>query len=520
MAGLDIDVPAAGEDSGLPPEPAATGKKKAMPTQNGLNEWVSSPQFAADREKQIQDYYDQQLARIQAKQNSVGEKWGLSDIRASYGAPTAEAQNQRMKLRQEELAGDRAREKEAFEGMSNLSQMKQAVQTRKAFNEYMEQKDYYASLSEKAKSPQEKAKYEEAALAFDKKARFLDPQSYAAFSEQDMARNKVLGADSSYVKVGPTGKTSLLAQTGPKTSDLIANANLGAQYGINVLGNRGATLGGGAPATSGMPGGGGAGNAGAPSATYAAPPPPKPGSTVSPAVAPPSATQVPSNNVLIDAGTFAQKPPEIYRGPSTYDTAPIKKRLEMDADKDKEYGGVNRSIGHFDQMDVIINRLLNNQAGLKSATGFGNSTASFRGEDTRQADSDLETLRGLISVEALQQFKQESGGVGSMTEKEWPRFEALRGNLSSNQKASEIIKTLQDIQKDLSTSKVNMVNAYARKFGRHPEGEAALVQKPFSIPKELAEQIPVGKEQSIENPKTRQTIVVVRDKDGNIRRVR
>ena len=499
MAGLDIDVPAAGQDTGLPPAQAATpAKKKTVPNPNGLNEWVSSPQFAADREKQIQDYYDQQLARIQAKQNSLSERWGLSDIRASYGAPSAEAQNQRMQLRREEVAGDRAREKEVFEGKSNLAQMKQAVQTRRAFNDYLEKKDYYASLAQKATNPKEKEQYEQAALSFDKKAQFLDPQSYSAFAEEGRAGLKSVAPDSMLVNVNAIGKPSVVAQGGVKTSDLISATNTMHSTGVNPLAGRGgATVGGGAvgAAPSAVIGGGptagagAGGGGGAPAGASARPITSSPGAGGATA---PGAAPEPADSRLAALDNY--KPP----AKPVINQLPPAKREEMLIKQTPAFQKAQEQIGGYARMDKVISDILQNPEAMAIATGQTGFIEKFRNPKARNAALQLENLRELSSIEGLKKLRASGTAPGAITEAEWPKFESFFVNLKNAQSPAEMQRQLEAFRTKLTEEAANSRYGYEGDYGAD-----ARLDKSFDAFRKNAE----GRRPKTEIDKKKQTTV-------------
>ena len=129
-----------------------------------------------------------------------------------------------------------------------------------------------------------------------------------------------------------------------------------------------------------------------------------------------------------------------------------------------------------------IRNLLNNDEGLRAATGFGGELAS-KVPGTRAADAKaiMDKLANRSFVTGLNEMRAASptgAGVGAVTEKEGARFENLVASLAQAQTYGQYKSQLIDLDRYLSEVAVATKNAYEQDFGRNQTINSVFSQMP------------------------------------------
>jgi hypothetical protein len=166
-------------------------------------------------------------------------------------------------------------------------------------------------------------------------------------------------------------------------------------------------------------------------------------------------------------------------------------------------------------INETVDRLLQNQAGIKSATGFGGELQSRVGGTTAaNAKADLDRVKSSISLAAIAKMRAESktgGAVGSMTEKEWPRFESIYGSLDQAQTSDQIIKNLRELKGLTTETQESVIKKYDSIYGGGQE-----IRKTISAPRKIdITGIPSGAIQKLQSNPSPQMIRFFDQKFGN-----
>lgn len=162
---------------------------------------------------------------------------------------------------------------------------------------------------------------------------------------------------------------------------------------------------------------------------------------------------------------------------------PLKQKQEILALKPVETSSALSLASKMKQINDLADEILQNDEGLKSATGFGGTVSSFfAGTKAADAKAKIDRLKSMISINEIQKMRAESktgGAVGSMTEKEWPRFESAYGSLEQAQSYDQFVSELAKVKK-LSTDMINGVkNKYEQTYGKNAEFDNIINQERF-----------------------------------------
>lgn len=111
------------------------------------------------------------------------------------------------------------------------------------------------------------------------------------------------------------------------------------------------------------------------------------------------------------------------------------------------------------KLDAIIktaDSILKNKQGVKNITGgYLSGTATGRAltglpiignKESLYAQADIDALKQQVSIEALTALRQSGVAPGSMTEKEWPRFENALANLNEAQKPEDFLSAVTTVK--------------------------------------------------------------------------
>ncbi len=128
------------------------------------------------------------------------------------------------------------------------------------------------------------------------------------------------------------------------------------------------------------------------------------------------------------------------------------------------------AINTLDKADDMIDmaKKLSKHPGLKSATGPIDSRLPTVFSTTATFETDLDTLKTKIFVQAVNEMRELSktgGALGSVTEREIEKMENSMRNLSTFQDDRELPKKLMQLAKDLENSKRRIRQAYVAQFG-------------------------------------------------------
>ena len=194
---------------------------------------------------------------------------------------------------------------------------------------------------------------------------------------------------------------------------------------------------------------------------------------------------------------------------------PLKNRQELMIVQPQEQAATTSIAISMRDINDTVDRLLQNQAGIKSATGFGGELQSRVGGTTAaDAKGDLDRVKQAISLSAIAKMRAESktgGAVGSMTEKEWPRFESIYGSLDQAQTSNQIIKNLRELKGLTTETQESMIKKYDSIYGGGED-----IRKTISAPRKIdITGIPSGAIQKLQSNPSPQMIRFFDQKFGN-----
>jgi hypothetical protein len=128
----------------------------------------------------------------------------------------------------------------------------------------------------------------------------------------------------------------------------------------------------------------------------------------------------------------------------------------------------------FDNITSMADALLQNQAGLNRITGTASMLPFSVLPESREAQANLDSIKENLSTERLQQIRASGFAPGSITEKEWPRFE----NALVNLKAAQRPETVRSALVKLKDVMVDIQNIQRKAAGLEP------LPKPSETPKQ------------------------------------
>ena len=198
--------------------------------------------------------------------------------------------------------------------------------------------------------------------------------------------------------------------------------------------------------------------------------------------------QVTEKNPIPDAQGFSaadipkteRKTVPIIASPSL----PLKDRQAFMIDQPGAQATTTSIAINMRDINETVDRLLQNQAGIKSATGFGGELQSRVGGTTAaNAKADLDRVKSAISLSAIAKMRAESktgGAVGNMTEKEWPRFESIYGSLEQAQTSDQVIKNLRELKGLTTETQESIIKKYDSIYGGGQD-----IRKTISTPRTI-----------------------------------
>lgn len=120
----------------------------------------------------------------------------------------------------------------------------------------------------------------------------------------------------------------------------------------------------------------------------------------------------------------------------------------LDSTLDAEINNINKLIGD-DVPDPKTGVLRKEHPGLNASVGVIASRIPTIRQDTADAEALQESLRSKASISALQTIRGTSGAIGTLTEKEWPRLEALKATLQASQGTPQFRQSLAEYRDEL-----------------------------------------------------------------------
>lgn len=128
------------------------------------------------------------------------------------------------------------------------------------------------------------------------------------------------------------------------------------------------------------------------------------------------------------------------------------KRL-LDMTLDAEIDNIDKLIGS-DTIDPKTKKpKYTKHKGLDASIGSIDARFPTVLQDTADAEALQESLRSKASISSLQTIRGTSGAIGSLTEKEWPRLEAMKATLQSTQGTPQFTSALKDYRNELRNIK-------------------------------------------------------------------
>lgn len=124
----------------------------------------------------------------------------------------------------------------------------------------------------------------------------------------------------------------------------------------------------------------------------------------------------------------------------------------------------------IDRMITAGNAIINDPA-LGRSVGLFGAIPSVPGGAAANTDALIEGFKSQISGVVLQSMRDASktgGAVGNVTEKEWPRLEAMLGALHTKMSPDKFREAASNIIKELQVMRGRIDDAYKQEFGRTP----------------------------------------------------
>lgn len=166
------------------------------------------------------------------------------------------------------------------------------------------------------------------------------------------------------------------------------------------------------------------------------------------------------------------KPVVAGRTQSPADAEGAKKTAVLNAEQAQDAPRATKAMqSAIGQLDNVLRQVeyVNKSPGLDRITGTfnGSSYVPNISDKAVNAQSDLDTLKAMLSAESLQQMRDASktgGAVGAVTEKEWPRLESLIGGLGQRQTTEQFQQRLSDIREGLQRIRDSVAQEHMTKY--------------------------------------------------------
>lgn len=218
----------------------------------------------------------------------------------------------------------------------------------------------------------------------------------------------------------------------------------------------------------------------APQATRQAQPAPQPVSQPAPTqAAPQQALQAPVSGEPAYTQSTVDNPTVVNPA------IPIKIRNEFKSKQPQVMTATTSMLRTYRDTQNDIRNLINNDAGLRAASGFGGELISaIPGSEAANAKAILDKLKNRSFVANINEMRAASptgAAVGAVTEREGARFENLIASLSQAQTYGQLKTQLVELDKFLVETSGATKNAYEQDFGRNQTINSVFMQMPKAL---------------------------------------
>jgi hypothetical protein len=164
---------------------------------------------------------------------------------------------------------------------------------------------------------------------------------------------------------------------------------------------------------------------------------------------------------------------------------PAKMRNEFKSKQPQAMNATVSMLRTYRDTQNDIRNLLNNDAGLRTASGFGGELISaVPGTEAANAKAILDKLKNRSFVANINEMRAASptgAAVGAVTEREGARFENLIASLSQAQTYDQLKRQLVELDNFLLETSSATKNAYEQDFGRNQTINSVFSQMPKAL---------------------------------------
>jgi hypothetical protein len=167
------------------------------------------------------------------------------------------------------------------------------------------------------------------------------------------------------------------------------------------------------------------------------------------------------------APTAMAQPPAEQKRPPLIQTLPPKDANVLKAEEPKARRAAMDGLARLTLIDNQLAELENNP-GTDKIFGFVGQIPVDIAPSARSAAQAYNLLRELTSVQALQQARESSttgGAYGTMTEKEWPRFEKIFGAVDRSLDPKDARIVIKNARREIQRSMQNYENYWSSMYG-------------------------------------------------------
>jgi hypothetical protein len=217
-----------------------------------------------------------------------------------------------------------------------------------------------------------------------------------------------------------------------------------------------------------------------PQAVPQAQPAPQPVAQPAPTqAAPPQALQAPVSGEPAYTQSTVENPTVVNPA------IPLKTRNEFKSKQPQAMSATVSMLRTYRDTQNDIRNLINNDAGLRAASGFGGELVSaVPGTQAANAKAILDKLKNRSFVANINEMRAASptgAAVGAVTEREGARFENLIASLSQAQTYDQLKKQLVELDNFLLETSGATKNAYEQDFGRNQTINSVFSQMPKAL---------------------------------------
>jgi hypothetical protein len=164
---------------------------------------------------------------------------------------------------------------------------------------------------------------------------------------------------------------------------------------------------------------------------------------------------------------------------------PLKTRNEFKSKQPQAMSATVSMLRTYRDTQNDIRNLINNDAGLRAASGFGGELVSaVPGTQAANAKAILDKLKNRSFVANINEMRAASptgAAVGAVTEREGARFENLIASLSQAQTYDQLKRQLVELDNFLLETSSATKNAYEQDFGRNQTINSVFSQMPKAL---------------------------------------